>query len=564
MIKPAPDCASAPLAFIFKKKLFYSALFAGVLLLFSCRAALAIPPVLKESEIEMPHSTVSAKGPEVTVQKNQKGGFYAAKFTFTGRVEVKSFYLSNPHRFVVDFIGAALTDGQKLLALGTADVTAIRLAQFSAGPDIVRAVFDMEKPEKFLVKQDESGAVVVVMQTGEAAPAYSAIPFPKPAVIKLADRIVVKMRFREAPKFEKATAENENEFALDFPGYKPAEALEEISVGAGLFKLVRVAHYEKKQDVTRVTLVTKLPARITVDKEDGGRTVVVTAYQPSLYGAKITVDPGHGGIDPGAMSGSGLVEREIVLDISMKLKKLLESAGAVVTMTREKDDFVSLDDRAFIANKSGSELFLSVHANALPDHSRKLSCRGLQMLYWSKDSEEYARVMLGELLDTLGTGDQGLSVRRLVVLRKTRMKAVLAEMGFVTHPNDGELFRSDVFRENAARGLFNGLERFKGGRGVKLAALPLPPEMQAQMPGGVIVNKYLASGKLPDAAGSVHDIAAPGLDGSNEDGIYVVPQGNGADTDDNPGEEGVIRPTNGGIRKGSPTNLSNPKLEHQK
>lgn len=499
--------------------------------------------------------SVSAKGPEILIQKNQKGGFHAAKFVFSSRVEIKSFYLSDPPRFIVDFIGAELTDGQKLIGTGTPDVAAIRIAQFSADPDIVRSVFDLSSPKKFAVKQEENGSVTIVAEA-EGNAAFSALPFPDPAIEKLFNRTVLKINFKEVPKYEKLNDGKNNEFDIDFYGYKPKDALKEIPINAGLIESVKVAHYEKKGDITRVSIITKMPAAITTDESEGGKNLTITVYQPSLYGAKITLDPGHGGKDPGAITDNGLIEKDIVLDIALRLKTLLESAGAIVTMTRDTDDFIPLDDRAFIANRSGAELFLSIHANALPDHGRKLSCRGLQMLYYSDESKEYANVMQGELLDMLKTGDQGLSVRKLVVLRKTQMKAVLAELGFITHPNDGQLFRNDVFRENAARGLYNGLLRYKGGKGVKLAALALPAEMQAQLPGGVIVNKYLASGAISGNANKTS--AGINTDVSGEDGIYVIQQEINQKTAGNEEKVDAV------IKKGSPTNFNNPKLEQQR
>ncbi|MFA6451266.1 MAG: N-acetylmuramoyl-L-alanine amidase [bacterium] len=501
-------------------------------------------------------AAASSNGPEIEIHKNQSNQLYAAKFIFSGQVQIKSFYLTKPDRFIVDFIDAVATEGAKTVNVGASNVETIRIAQNSVDPNIVRAVFDLKSARKFGIKSDATGLIITVFESG--AQVSQAKAFPKVSVSKSWDRVETRLTFKEAPKYEEVTTGDDKKFALDFTGYKPAEDLEETAVDAGAIKTVRVAHYEKGGDITRLVIETYLPARVNVEKKDEGKTLVVTAYQPSLYGAKIAIDAGHGGKDPGAMTDNGLVEKDIVLDVALRLKALLVAAGANVIMTRETDDFITLNDRPFIANKAGVELFLSIHANALPDHQRKLKCRGLQMFYGSKESEQFARVMLGEELKVLGTGDQGMFERNLLVLRKTQMKAALVEIGFITHPNDAALLMDDTFRENAARGLYNGLEKFKGGRGVELAALRLPPEIIAHLPSKTVDNKYLVSYQKYDYS-PVKVVDVVGEPAEAEDGVFVISQqpAQDASVGKHPVSDGVVR-------KGSPMSVSNPKYDKQK
>src|SRR5581483_3153183 len=92
------------------------------------------------------------------------------------------------------------------------------------------------------------------------------------------------------------------------------------------------------------------------------------ARQLGLGVSRIVIDPGHGGHDPGA-KGRGVTEAELVLDVSQRLKKLLEKAGIEVILTRTGDEFVPLQERPQIANREGADLFLSIHANASPTGS---------------------------------------------------------------------------------------------------------------------------------------------------------------------------------------------------
>ena len=101
------------------------------------------------------------------------------------------------------------------------------------------------------------------------------------------------------------------------------------------------------------------------------------ARQLGLGVSRIVIDPGHGGHDPG-VRGNGINESELVLDVSLRLKKLLENQpGMEVVMTRDTDVFIPLEQRTAIANREGADLFLSIHANA----SRNLKARGVETYF---------------------------------------------------------------------------------------------------------------------------------------------------------------------------------------
>src|SRR3989442_1356581 len=93
------------------------------------------------------------------------------------------------------------------------------------------------------------------------------------------------------------------------------------------------------------------------------------ARQLGLGARRIVIDPGHGGHDPGTIGPGGLQEKDLVLDVSLRLEKLVRAElGAEVVMTRSTDAYVPLEERTAIANSKGADLFLSVHGNASRDH----------------------------------------------------------------------------------------------------------------------------------------------------------------------------------------------------
>jgi N-acetylmuramoyl-L-alanine amidase len=103
----------------------------------------------------------------------------------------------------------------------------------------------------------------------------------------------------------------------------------------------------------------------------------------------IVVDAGHGGHDPGAIGRGGLREKAVTLDVARRLRDLLMTDGFQVVMTREGDRFVSLGQRSALANRSGGDLFISIHANA----SRHRSAGGFEVYYLSAATDDHARAL---------------------------------------------------------------------------------------------------------------------------------------------------------------------------
>ncbi len=175
----------------------------------------------------------------------------------------------------------------------------------------------------------------------------------------------------------------------------------------------------------------------------------------------VVIDAGHGGYDPGAKYGNQVLEKEINLDIALRLNKLLKDSGVETVMTREKDVFVELRERANIANKLNADLFVSIHNNwiGIP------SVSGTETLYYpSSESingltgKVFAQLVQDELIRSLGTVNRKIVPRpNLVVLNSTKMPAVLAEIGFISNKSERKKLMSDSFRQNAAEGLHNAI-----------------------------------------------------------------------------------------------------------
>ncbi|MCR4337900.1 MAG: N-acetylmuramoyl-L-alanine amidase [Candidatus Omnitrophica bacterium] len=215
---------------------------------------------------------------------------------------------------------------------------------------------------------------------------------------------------------------------------------------------------------------------------------------------KVIVDAGHGGKDPGAVSRSGLKEKEIVLDIAKRLKEKLKDQGFSVDMTRTGDQFLSLGERTEIASQGQPDLFISIHANASPQRSvqglevyilRELTSRerreeqrlknshllfkGLEMdghseaeeiiedmLYSYKraESNQLAKHLASEAAKMAKSKNRGIKSSGFFVLRNTLIPAILVEVGFITNPREENLLKTKSYREKIADGLAKGIVEY--------------------------------------------------------------------------------------------------------
>jgi N-acetylmuramoyl-L-alanine amidase len=234
------------------------------------------------------------------------------------------------------------------------------------------------------------------------------------------------------------------------------------------------------------------------DRNAGGGFSI--ARQLGLGVSRIVIDPGHGGHDPGAM-GNGVSEAELVLDIALRVEKLLQKQpGTDVVLTRRTDDFVPLSARTAIANREAADLFLSIHANASEDGSargietyflnfannlsaasvaaRENAASGQAMgalpdfvkaialnnkLDESRDFATYVqRSMMEKVRATNKTAkDLGVKQAPFLVLIGAAMPSVLAEISFVTNPQEAKLLKSSAYRQRIADALFAAIKKYQ-------------------------------------------------------------------------------------------------------
>ena len=238
----------------------------------------------------------------------------------------------------------------------------------------------------------------------------------------------------------------------------------------------------------------------TVESARAATGDVSIARQLGAGVSRIVIDAGHGGHDPGA-KGRGIVEAELVLDVALRLEKLLQKAGLEVIQTRRTDEFIALQDRAAIANREAGDLFLSIHANA----SQTGTARGIETYFLNfatnpnaaqvaarenaasalsmgtlpdvvkaialntkvDESRAFAECVQRSMVERLRAGnksvvkDLGVKQAPFIVLIGATMPSVLAEISFVTNAQDARLLKGSAYRQRIAEALFSGITRYQ-------------------------------------------------------------------------------------------------------
>jgi len=264
---------------------------------------------------------------------------------------------------------------------------------------------------------------------------------------------------------------------------------------------------QQKQE--KVAAQTKTDAKSTQSTTEKDEQEVVLAPVKTTSTKKITstkgkvvvLDAGHGGDDPGAINGS-LKEKNIVLSIAQKAGKELQGRGYKVYYTRSKDKFINLRDRTKYANDKAADLFISIHANAAPSKTKAATMHGIETFFLSparsersknaaalenkSDIEEMNYFSKQTFLNFLNrekiiasnklaidvqrevlaraksvsskASDGGVREAPFWVLVGALMPAVLLEVGYITHPSEGDLINNSKYQDALAKGLADGID----------------------------------------------------------------------------------------------------------
>jgi N-acetylmuramoyl-L-alanine amidase len=168
----------------------------------------------------------------------------------------------------------------------------------------------------------------------------------------------------------------------------------------------------------------------------------------------IAIDPGHGGRDPGAIGLNGLRETDVNLDISQQVARMLQEQGVQVVLTRRDDREIDLAPRVDTAERSGADVFVSIHANAAGTDAN-----GVETYYYSS-GYALAQAIQSSIVSELNVVDRGVKRARFYVLTQTSMPAALVEVGFLTGRQDAARLRDPAYRTRMAQAIARGILRY--------------------------------------------------------------------------------------------------------
>ena len=280
-----------------------------------------------------------------------------------------------------------------------------------------------------------------------------------------------------------------------------------LSTAEGL-KAAKSARAEKNKDQKsgrkREREQDSEPQISTIDDSQGAKTASVAAGKiyKSTKGKLIVIDPGHGGSDSGAV-GNGLKEKNVVLATSKKLGALLTKRGYKVLYTRSTDVFINLRSRTAFAAKKNADMFISIHANAAPNASSALKMSGVETFFLSPARSERSKnaaalenrgdledmntfskqtflnflnrekiissnklaidiqsYMLSSVKKSFSSRDGGVREAPFWVLVGATMPAVLVEIGYITHPEEGKNLGKSAYQDRIAQGIANGVDAY--------------------------------------------------------------------------------------------------------
>ena len=411
-----------------------------------------------------------------------------------GAARVLQNRLIDPERVYFNFLNARLDAGiDRDVPIGGDILKGMRLSQFDETTS--RLVLDIGANQDVKIRTSrQDGKIVIDL----VSPKKNSTLAAKPKAVETTKTVPVAKVFNLKAKTHKQIPHKKLPIAV-----KPKPTLNEVPV--------EVASLPEKKTDDQVSHK-KLPIAVKTKPPATPKAVPVAVAPRSKKSDHrkiplIVIDPGHGGKDLGAKGTHSLYEKNVTLDISKRLKKILETKyGYSVILTRDDDRFISLEERGQIANQKDADLFVSIHANA----AKRRSAQGIETFYLgvanNDDAQETAARENGELVYSVkdnqvqqilaslisttkkndsamlaghvqdrlrksvtrkirGVKDRGVKEGPFFVLHDTNMPSIIVEVGFITNPDEERRLKKSKYLDRLANSIATGIHEFEKDRG---------------------------------------------------------------------------------------------------
>ncbi|MEN2984823.1 MAG: N-acetylmuramoyl-L-alanine amidase [Dictyoglomaceae bacterium] len=379
------------------------------------------------------------------------------------KIEYKSFKLKDPNRLVFDLYNCILIEKGEI-SPKISGIKNIRYSQYSTAPYVVRIVLEFYKD--FLEPK-------ITSDNGQVVLNFSKEKSEESLEIKLVDikwmkdekNLSINLFFNSAFTYSKGFLKNPERIFFDFPNATTSNT-NTIFVNESPVEKIRFGFQSINPKILRIVFdlytATIFNEEVFTDtlKINFPREIEEPRIEKQTKNLLVIIDPGHGGSDPGAIY-SNILEKDLNLQVSLKLSKILKENGYKVILIREKDETVSLDDRVsfvknFLQNNNLTEkvIYLSIHANAAlsPD------VRGIEIFYSTDFSFDLAKTFSDILSKyySVRTLRQG----KFYVLSRIPIQGVIIEMGFLSNNEERLLLISEEFQNSFVEKIKEAIEKY--------------------------------------------------------------------------------------------------------
>ncbi|MBK8656610.1 MAG: N-acetylmuramoyl-L-alanine amidase [Haliscomenobacter sp.] len=304
---------------------------------------------------------------------------------------------------------------------------------------------------------------VEVLPTGTSRPQYY---LQSVSVSPSAAGDVLRIPYPEPVPYAVQVVPEERQLRIRLYGVKTSSTW--MSHRAGLRLIDRVGWEQPSPETYELIVhLTDSPIWGYTLKTEGNNLVLLVKYppalqtangKPTLAGIKVSIEAGHGGSNTGAEGLSGLLEKDVNLDVALRLEKICREAGMEVLQVRPTDTYMTLEQKRAMVERSDADLHVSIHANSGGGGYLRVS--GASTYYHNPLWEDFARTMYGELLK-LGLAEFGVvGSFNYHVTRISSRPAILVEMAFLSHAEDEERLASPAFRQRMAEQIFAGIKAY--------------------------------------------------------------------------------------------------------
>lgn len=351
--------------------------------------------------------------------------------------------------------------------------------RFKSRPDYTRVVFDLQKSTTFTQsRQDNPDRVIIELQNSR----LSETALNKIKSDAFPDDITIQQ-----PHPRSVTVSLNLDAISDYK-LLPLSSPDRLVLDVYSLAAEKANHTEAP------------PASVPAQPPHPPAPTIRSAQRPARDIKLIVVDPGHGGKDPGAIGHSGTAEKDVTLQVGLKLRDLIaKRLGKQVLMTRNRDVFIELGDRAKFANSKDADLFVSIHVNSHPQRTTK----GLEVYHFGQASDRRAlevaarendvpvkdlaagvqfiladvltdkkiqdslelahftrQAMVTRLDEHYDVVDHGVKTAPFYVLRYTAMPSILAEIAFISNSTEERLMQTETFLTRMAEAIFDGVKAY--------------------------------------------------------------------------------------------------------